>query len=333
MMSFVPLRLFSIRNSHLIRCSVSFRREFSSLNSSFILSLNNQEKNRALNFKYSTEFRFNSNNNNNSNNNLLRRKEIVLGKLFKRHNNSHSIENNNQKNKSILQNANQEKKNNSTTTTEEEGSTTPIRIWTIPNGLTLSRILMTPYINYLVLLEQHQLACALFALAGFTDLLDGYIARKWPKTQMSPLGSILDPFADKFLICSLTISLSLAHMMPYELAIIILGRDLSLVVASLFVYLKNFKRLTTTTTAKTINENESILIKLKNSINKIQVEADKISKFNTFLQITLITVTLPSAIFHYNDSLFLILLQYLTGSTTILSALSYLYKRGSYKIN
>ncbi len=194
----------------------------------------------------------------------------------------------------------------------------PMRIFTIPNGLTLSRILVTPYINYLVLIERHESACLLFALASLTDFLDGYIARKWPRTQMSPLGSILDPFADKFLIGTLTISLTLAHMMPLELAVIILGRDLGLIVASLVVYFR--MKMTAMTTSSS------------SPIGRIQVEADKISKFNTFLQISLITLTLPSILFGYNDSVGLQALQVATGATTLLSAISYIYKRGSYKI-
>lgn len=72
-------------------------------------------------------------------------------------------------------------------------------IYTIPNVLTGLRIVSIPFINYFVLTGQHEIACGLFVLASVTDGLDGYIARNFPN-QLSHLGSILDPLADKLLI-------------------------------------------------------------------------------------------------------------------------------------
>ncbi|CAF0923647.1 unnamed protein product [Brachionus calyciflorus] len=192
-------------------------------------------------------------------------------------------------------------------------------ILTIPNCLTMSRIASIPFINYFVFTNQHELACGLFFLAGFTDLLDGYIARNF-KNQKSHLGSIIDPLADKLLIGTLTVTLTLNSMLPIPLAILILGRDLSLILYSLYVRYKLIDK--PVTFSKYINIKES----------RIKVEADMISKINTFLQIILITATLPSNVFLYNDSIFLIALQYLTGLTTIASSISYMAKRGSYKV-
>ena len=72
-------------------------------------------------------------------------------------------------------------------------------IWTIPNFLTSLRIISIPFINYFVLTGQHDIACGLFVASALTDALDGYIARNVPN-QLSHLGSILDPLADKLLI-------------------------------------------------------------------------------------------------------------------------------------
>lgn len=70
-------------------------------------------------------------------------------------------------------------------------------IWTIPNFLTFLRILFVPVFIYLYL-EAHTTAGALIILlCGFTDFLDGYIARHY--NQISELGKALDPFADKLL--------------------------------------------------------------------------------------------------------------------------------------
>lgn len=72
-------------------------------------------------------------------------------------------------------------------------------ILTIPNALTSLRILSIPFINYYIFAGQHEVACGLFVASALTDALDGYIARNVPN-QLSHLGSILDPLADKLLI-------------------------------------------------------------------------------------------------------------------------------------
>lgn len=208
------------------------------------------------------------------------------------------------------------KKNINTTSNNNNNN----RIHTIPNYITISRIMSVPFINYFVLVNQHELACGLFLLASVTDFLDGYIARNWPN-QQSFLGSILDPLADKLLIGSLTVTLTLNHMLPIELMIIILARDLGLILASLAVRYRMIEE------PKTLEKFFNV-----KKYSTVQVEADRISKWNTFFQLSLITLTLPSVLFNYNDSGVLLALQYLTGTTTILSSISYLYKRGSFKL-
>lgn len=89
-------------------------------------------------------------------------------------------------------------------------------IFTYPNGLTLSRIALTPVLCWCILNDHHITSLSLFAVAGLTDLLDGYIARNYPN-QKSVLGSVLDPLADKFLVASLFLSLTSVHSIPGEL--------------------------------------------------------------------------------------------------------------------
>lgn len=85
-------------------------------------------------------------------------------------------------------------------------------IYTLPNLLTLSRLLAAPLIGYLVLSGSHGWALTLFAYAGVTDLLDGYIARRWNRTTV--LGTILDPMADKCLMTISTVCLTVTGAMP-----------------------------------------------------------------------------------------------------------------------
>lgn len=85
-------------------------------------------------------------------------------------------------------------------------------IYTIPNILTFTRLLAAPAVGYLVLHDQHAWAVALFAYAGITDLVDGWVARKW-KLQ-SVVGSVIDPMADKLLMTVLVGCLAVKGALP-----------------------------------------------------------------------------------------------------------------------
>lgn len=105
-------------------------------------------------------------------------------------------------------------------------------IYTLPNFLTTTRILTAPLIPYFLITSQPQLAFAVFAYSSLTDLLDGYLARRF--NLHTVLGSILDPFADKLLMTTSTISLWYVAVFPSWLTIIILGRDAALALSALY---------------------------------------------------------------------------------------------------
>ncbi|KAK5007440.1 hypothetical protein LTR28_005287, partial [Elasticomyces elasticus] len=85
-------------------------------------------------------------------------------------------------------------------------------IYNIPNILTASRLIAAPVIGYLVLHDQYGWALALFAYAGITDLVDGWMARRW-KLQ-TVVGSVIDPMADKVLMTVLTVALAVKGALP-----------------------------------------------------------------------------------------------------------------------
>jgi hypothetical protein len=85
-------------------------------------------------------------------------------------------------------------------------------IYTLPNLLTLSRLVAAPFIGYFVLHEQHALALGLFVYAGISDLADGYIARRWNKQTV--VGTVIDPMADKALMTILTVCLAVKGALP-----------------------------------------------------------------------------------------------------------------------
>lgn len=101
----------------------------------------------------------------------------------------------------------------------------------IPNLLTLLRLGMTVPIALLLLDQQHAQALVWFALAGASDGLDGFLARRYG--WVSRFGSIIDPLADKLLLVTSYICLSMVGDLPVWLAAVVLGRDLLLVVGAM----------------------------------------------------------------------------------------------------
>lgn len=101
------------------------------------------------------------------------------------------------------------------------------RIWTIPNALSLLRLLGVPLFLWLVIVAQADLAAfALLVLAGITDWLDGAIAR-WTG-QFSKLGTLLDPLADRLYIAATLIGLAVRSFIPWWLVILLALRDVML---------------------------------------------------------------------------------------------------------
>ena len=101
------------------------------------------------------------------------------------------------------------------------------RILTVPNALSFVRLLLVPVFLWLVLGPQwDELALAVLVISGITDYLDGKLARSL--NQMSKIGAILDPVADRFYILAVVIGLGVRDIIPWWLAIILPLRDVFL---------------------------------------------------------------------------------------------------------
>jgi len=116
----------------------------------------------------------------------------------------------------------------------------PLSLATTANQLTILRIVFVPV--FIILLVYHELGWALstFVLAGITDVLDGVIARRFG--QKTSIGAVLDPVADKLLMASSILILSLPQMefhntIPRWLMIVIIFRDVFILLVSLIVVL------------------------------------------------------------------------------------------------
>jgi len=116
----------------------------------------------------------------------------------------------------------------------------------IANSITFFRILSAPIILWLILEEKIEIAFWIFILASFSDLVDGYIARKL--NLVTNFGKILDPISDKVLIFSVFLSLSYKNILATPIIIIIILRDFIIVIGAVLALL--FKKKITYTPLK-----------------------------------------------------------------------------------
>lgn len=101
-----------------------------------------------------------------------------------------------------------------------------VRYMSLPNSLTLLRIFFVPLLVVLLLTKEPNMdlwAVGVFLLAAVTDLLDGYLARR--RAQVSRVGILLDPIADKLLVSAAFISLVELQQVPAWIVVIIVGRE------------------------------------------------------------------------------------------------------------
>ena len=166
----------------------------------------------------------------------------------------------------------------------------------VPNILTAIRIILTVPIIFTLLSADYFTTVILFFIAGLTDGLDGFIAKRY--NFQSRLGSILDPAADKILLTAAFFTMYLTNIMPLWLFVLILIRDLMIVAGVLGFFIGNDE--------------------------KVQLEPSVISKINTALQIFLVLyivlAQLYPALAAWQMELFII-----TATTTVLSGADYLW--------
>ena len=160
----------------------------------------------------------------------------------------------------------------------------------LPNLITISRLLLTPYIVWLLLIESYFLGFIFFLLSGISDALDGFLAKRF--NQKTLLGSYLDPIADKFLIVSAIVLLGYNGYVPIWLIIIIVSRDIAIFGAVIISWMLGAN---------------------------LRIEPLIISKINTFLQLFYIVMTFAVIL---NKTFLTELILSFHGFTTYLIAVS-----------
>jgi len=107
----------------------------------------------------------------------------------------------------------------------------------LPNILTMIRFALIPIMVYLLALEQYWQGIAIYTLASITDVLDGYIARKY--NLITPLGKILDPTADKLLQFSALIMLNIKTGLPIWITVVFFAKEILMAIGAYILYKKN----------------------------------------------------------------------------------------------
>ncbi len=110
----------------------------------------------------------------------------------------------------------------------------------VPNLLTIARLAAAPYLFWLVWRREYPETIVLFIAIGITDVLDGFIARRFNAS--SRLGAYLDPIADKLLLSGMFVMLAWTQAIDLWLAAVVLGRDVLILCAALALYVSGSRR-------------------------------------------------------------------------------------------
>jgi cardiolipin synthase len=166
----------------------------------------------------------------------------------------------------------------------------------LPNAISFMRIALVAPILMLILRDDFAWALALFALAGFSDGLDGYLAKRFD--WHTRLGALLDPVADKLLVAGTFITLAYTQDIPIWLASVVILRDV-IIVAGAMAY--NF------------------------FVRPVEGEPTRVSKLNTALQLLLLLFVLSRAGFGWPDQISITVLGAAVLVTVVISGVDYVW--------
>jgi cardiolipin synthase len=169
-----------------------------------------------------------------------------------------------------------------------------VRLAQLPNTITILRLVMVPVLVALLHFGNFRAAFWLFLLAGLSDGLDGFLARRYGL--QSHLGGILDPVADKVLMVSMYITLSVLHLIPLWVLLVVISRDF-LIVGGYLVYTSHR--------------------------GAVRMQPSVFSKINTAFQIALLVAVLASGARYILVPFLVDILMYSVVVTTVVSGAHY----------
>lgn len=169
----------------------------------------------------------------------------------------------------------------------------------IPNLITILRMLLVLPIVWLMLHEQFVESLYLFAIAGISDGVDGFLAKRYG--WQSRLGSILDPLADKLLLVSTTMMLAWMGLIPTWLVLLIVLRDLLIVAGGTLYHYR---------------------------IGVYDLTPSIVSKINTFVQISYVLGVIMVEAMEWSLATEIVVATYVVMTTTLLSGADYVWTWG-----
>ena len=107
------------------------------------------------------------------------------------------------------------------------------RVWTVPNVLTIFRLLLVPVFVIVYAAGHSKAALAVFVAASLTDLLDGYLARKLH--QITDFGKLFDPLADKLMVLTALACQGFSGVLPWSAILIVAAKELYMVIGGLIM--------------------------------------------------------------------------------------------------
>lgn len=106
----------------------------------------------------------------------------------------------------------------------------------IPNILTIIRFILIPFIFILVIFHHYLIALIIFTISALTDILDGYIARKY--NYITDIGKLIDPLADKLTQISILLAFAILNILPLWILIIVLVKEFTMIITASILYSK-----------------------------------------------------------------------------------------------
>jgi len=165
----------------------------------------------------------------------------------------------------------------------------------IPNLITLGRIILVPIVVWAITSGEARAAFFLFVAAGISDAVDGFLAKRLHMA--SELGAYLDPLADKALIVSIYVALGVAGALPISLVILVVSRDIMIISGFMLSWLVD---------------------------RPMPIKPLPVSKVNTVVQIVLATLVLAEQGFAFNAAPVTAIIIGLVAILTLLSIAFYL---------
>jgi cardiolipin synthase len=168
-------------------------------------------------------------------------------------------------------------------------------IQTVPNLITVGRIVLVPVVIWAITSGNMLLAFWLFVAAGISDAVDGFIAKRF--NAQTEFGAYLDPLADKALLMSIYVTLSIEMLLPRWIVIAVVSRDIMIMGAVVLSWIMN---------------------------KPVEIHPLIVSKLNTAAQIALAALVLASSGFKFNAVEATNVLLIVAGGLTFVSAAAYL---------